>query len=64
MELNQMSNKVEKKIRRGIRKKINDMSMMTLKKEIFRLARNRDILGAILIIESLVFISFVIFTIR
>jgi hypothetical protein len=33
---------------------------MTLKKEIFRLARNRDILGLLLIIESLVFLIFII----
>jgi hypothetical protein len=59
-----MSNKTEKKIRRGIRKKINDMSMMALKKEIFRLARNLDILGLILIAESLAFIIFIIFAIH
>jgi hypothetical protein len=59
-----MNNKTEKKNRRGIRKKDKDMFMMALKKEIFRLARNRDILGIILIIESLAFIGLVIFTIR
>jgi hypothetical protein len=59
-----MSNRTDKKIRRSIRKKINDMSMMALKKEIFRLARNRDILGILLIGESLVFLIFIILTLR
>jgi hypothetical protein len=57
-----VNNRIEKKIRRGIRKKINDMSMMALKKEIFRLARNRDILGLLLIGESLAFLIFIILT--
>jgi hypothetical protein len=55
-----MSNKADKKIRRGIRKKVNDMSMLALKKEIFRLARNRDVLGLTLIVESLAFLIFII----
>jgi hypothetical protein len=58
-----MSNKAEKKIRRGIRKKVNDMSLLALRKEIFRLARNRDILGLTLILESLIALLFIIGTI-
>jgi hypothetical protein len=57
-----MSNKAEKKIRRSIRKKVNDMSMLALRKEIFRLARNRDILGLTLILESLALLIFIIIT--
>jgi hypothetical protein len=59
-----MSNKTEKKIRRSIRKKVNDISMLTLRKEIIRLARNRDILGLTLILESLAFLIFIIITLR
>jgi hypothetical protein len=59
-----MSNKADKKIRRGIRKKVNDMSMLALRKEIFRLVRNRDILGLTLILESLAFLIFIIITLR
>jgi hypothetical protein len=59
-----MSNKTDKKIRRSIRKKVNDISMLALKKEIFRLARNRDILGLTIILESLVFLIFIIITLR
>jgi hypothetical protein len=55
-----MSNKTDKKIRRSIRKKVNDMSVLALKKEIFRLARNRDILGLLLIAESLIVLVFII----
>jgi hypothetical protein len=55
-----MSNRTEKKIRRGIRKKVNDMSLLALRKEIFRLARNRDVLGLIIIFESLAFLIFII----
>jgi hypothetical protein len=58
-----MSNKTDKKIRRGIRKKVNDMSMLALKKEIFRLARNRDVLGLALILESLIALIFIVGTI-
>jgi hypothetical protein len=36
------------------------MSMLALKKEIFRLARNRDILGLTLIFESLAFLIFIV----
>jgi hypothetical protein len=59
-----MSNRIEKKLRRGIRKKINDMSMMALKNEIFRLARNRDILGIIAITEGLALAFFFFMTFR
>jgi hypothetical protein len=59
-----MSNRTDKKIRRSIRKKVNDMSMLALKKEIFRLARNRDILGLTLILESLSFLIFIIIILR
>jgi hypothetical protein len=59
-----MSNRTDKKIRRGIRKKVNDISTLSLRKEIFRLARNRDILGLLLIGESLAFLIFIILTLR
>jgi hypothetical protein len=45
-----------KKIRRGIRRKINDVSMLALKREIFRLARHRDILEIVAIVESIAII--------
>jgi hypothetical protein len=55
-----MSNKTEKKFRRSIRKKVNDMSLLALKKEIFRLARNRDILGLTCLIELLALIILIV----
>jgi hypothetical protein len=39
------------------------MSLLALGKEIFRLARNRDILGLALILESLIALIFIIATI-
>jgi hypothetical protein len=62
-ELTTMSNKADKKFRRGIRKRVNDMSMFALKKEIFRLARNRDVLGVLLVIESLIALIFIVGTV-
>jgi hypothetical protein len=59
-----MNDKAAKKLRRGIRRKINDMSMMALKKEIFRLARNRDILGLVIIVESITIIILLIAALR
>jgi hypothetical protein len=41
-----------KRWRKQYRKRIDDMANMALKKEIFRLARNRDILGLVVITES------------
>jgi hypothetical protein len=51
-----MNDRAAKKFRRGIRHKINDASMMALKKEIFRLARHRDILGIVSIAEGIAII--------
>jgi hypothetical protein len=53
-----MSNKTEKKRRRFMREKygekINGMAALTLRREIFRLARMRDILGIALIVSVVV----------
>jgi hypothetical protein len=51
-----MNNGLVKKQRKQYRKKINDLAMRDLKNEIFRLARNRDILGIILIAENILFV--------
>jgi hypothetical protein len=59
-----MGAKTEKKFRRSIRKRINDMSMMALKKEIFRLARNRDILGIVAIAEGVALAIFIYLAFR
>jgi hypothetical protein len=57
-----MAQKTAKKLRKQYREKINSLAMRDLKKEIFRLARNRDILGIILILENILFaILFLIF---
>ena len=45
-----------KKLRKMYRKKIDSMAVMDLKKEIFRLARNRDVLGIVVIILSIAFL--------
>jgi hypothetical protein len=42
-----------KKLRKMYRKQIDGLAMKDLKKEIFRLARNRDILGLVVIGESI-----------
>jgi len=49
-----MNNRQSKKWRRGYRKQIDAASNMALKKEIFRLARNRDILGLVVIGQGVV----------
>jgi hypothetical protein len=51
-----MTHKAVKKLRKQYRKKINSLAMWDLKNEIFRLARNRDILGIILILENILFV--------
>jgi hypothetical protein len=55
-----MSNRAEKKRRRFIREKytekINDMATLALRREIFRLARIRDVLGLILIFSGVAII--------
>jgi hypothetical protein len=57
-----MNTKVIKKLRKQYREKINSIAMKDLKTEIFRLARNRDILGIILVAENILFmILFIIF---
>ena len=45
-----------KKLRKMYRKKIDSLAVMDLKKEIFRLARNRDILGLVVIFLSIALI--------
>jgi len=42
-----------KKLRKMYRKQIDGLAMVDLKKEIFRLARNRDILGIVVIVLSI-----------
>jgi hypothetical protein len=51
-----MNSKVIKKLRKQYREKINGLAMRDLKNEIFRLARNKDILGIILIAENILFV--------
>jgi hypothetical protein len=51
-----MNAKIIKKLRKQYRQKINGLAMRDLKREIFRLARNRDILGIILIAENILFV--------
>jgi len=52
--------KAAKKLRKMYRKKIDSMAVLDLKKEIFRLARNRDILGIIVIALSICSIIFIL----
>jgi hypothetical protein len=56
-----MNNKLEKKRRRFMREKyaekINSAANNTLRREIFRLARNRDILGIAFIVSALAVIA-------
>jgi type IV secretory pathway component VirB8 len=63
-----MNNKTEKKRRRFFRvefsEKINDDANKLLKIEMFRIARNRDILGVLLIIASAVIIALIILLIK
>jgi hypothetical protein len=58
-----MNSKVIKKLRKQYREKINSFAMRDLKNEIFRLARNRDILGIVLIAENIFFAILFIFLI-
>jgi hypothetical protein len=55
-----MNNGLIKKLRKQYRKKITGIAARDLGKTIFRLARQRDILGIILIIESILLFIFVI----
>jgi hypothetical protein len=48
----EMSHKRSKKMRKGFREIINGAATTVLRREIFRLARNRDILGIAVIIET------------
>jgi len=53
--------KAAKKLRKMYRKKIDSLAVMDLKKEIFRLARIRDVLGIVVIILSIALVvSFII----
>jgi hypothetical protein len=59
-----MNSREAKRWRRRFYKQIDAASNMALKKEIFRLARNRDILGLVAIIEAVLLIILFIFAIR
>jgi hypothetical protein len=59
-----LTHKIAKKLRKQYRQKINDATTADLRKEIFRLARNRDILGILLILETITFIVYFLFSIR
>jgi hypothetical protein len=52
--------KAAKKLRKMYRKKIDSMAVMDLKKEIFRLARNRDILGLVVIGQAIALAVFIL----
>jgi len=49
-----MNNSLIKKLRKQYRKSINRIATKDVKSEIFRLARQRDVLGIILILENIV----------
>jgi hypothetical protein len=51
-----MNGMVVKKLRKQYRDKINGIATRGLRKTIFRLARQRDILGIILIAESIILV--------
>jgi hypothetical protein len=59
-----MNSREAKRWRRQYRKKIDSMANIALKKEIFRLARNRDILGLVVIAEIILIIILFIFAVR
>ena len=59
-----MNNRQAKKWRRRYFKQIDAASNMTLKKEIFRLARNRDILGLVVIGQAIALAILVYIVIR
>jgi hypothetical protein len=59
-----MNNRQSKKWRRRFHKQIDAASSMALKKEIFRLARNRDILGIVAIAEGVILAIFIYLAIR
>jgi hypothetical protein len=51
-----MNGMVVKKLRKQYRDKINGITTRDLRKTIFRLARQRDILGIFLIAENIIFV--------
>jgi hypothetical protein len=55
-----MNSRIVKKLRKKYREQINSLAMRDLKNEIFRLARNRDVLGIILILENIIFITLIL----
>jgi hypothetical protein len=59
-----MNSREAKRWRRQYRKKIDSMANIALKKEIFRLARNRDILGLVVMAETILIIILSIFAVR
>jgi len=52
-----MNNSLIKKLRKQYRKSINHIATKNVKSEIFRLARQRDIFGVILILENIVLVT-------
>jgi hypothetical protein len=59
-----MNSRESKKWRRRFRKQIDAASNMALKKEIFQLARNRDILGIVAIAEGIALATVIYLIIR
>jgi hypothetical protein len=59
-----MNSREAKRWRHQYRKKIDSMANIALKKEIFRLARNRDILGLVVMAETILIIILSIFAVR
>jgi hypothetical protein len=59
-----MGIKASKKFRKLYRQKINSLAALDLKKEIFRLARKRDILGIIVIALSVLLAISIFFNFR
>jgi hypothetical protein len=59
-----MNNREIKRWRKQYRKKINDMTNLALKKEIFRLARNRDTLGIVVIALAIALIISIFLNLR
>jgi hypothetical protein len=52
-----MNNKIIKKLRKQYCKSVNRIATKDVKSEVFRVARNHDILGIILILENVILIA-------
>jgi hypothetical protein len=59
-----MTPKEAKKLRKIWKKRINGAANLDLRKEIFRLARNRDILGLLLIAAALVIVVLLVLLLK